>query len=307
MSEKRTKVAFVVATKDRPRELARLIRSLEAQTRLPDEVIVVDGGSGSVEAFCRSVRAFPVRHVRGLPPSASRQRNLGLETAPPDAGLIGFLDDDVVVGESALEKILAFFEGADGRIGGAAFNMLNHPPVAWPRAKLSPYTEAVGLYSRSRGAVSPAGFQTMIGQTWSTVYVHWLPTGASVWRKEVFGRFRFDEWFEGYSYLEDLDFSYRVGKAFRLAVVAEAGYYHLPAASGRGNDFEFGRREVLNRVHFVRKNPELSVGKCYLALASRLLMSLGLALRERDFHHVRRAWGNVIGLCMSIGKIGSPA
>jgi len=284
-----------------------IVQILSRMPSFVDEVIVVDGGSGSVEAFCRSVRAFPVRHVRGLPPSASRQRNLGLETAPPDAGLIGFLDDDVVVGESALEKILAFFEGADGRIGGAAFNMLNHPPVAWPRAKLSPYTEAAGLYSRSRGAVSPAGFQTMIGQTWSTVYVHWLPTGASVWRKEVFGRFRFDEWFEGYSYLEDLDFSYRVGKAFRLAVVAEAGYYHLPAASGRGNDFEFGRREVLNRVHFVRKNPELSVGKCYLALASRLLMSLGLALRERDFHHVQRAWGNVIGLCMSIGKIGSPA
>jgi len=307
MNEKRAKVVFVVATKDRPRELCRLIRSLEAQTRLPDGVIVVDGGSGSVEAFCRSVRAFPVRYVRGLPPSASRQRNLGLEAAPPDAGLIGFLDDDVVLEESALEKMLGFFDGADGRVGGAAFNMLNHPPVAWPRAKLSTFTEAIGLYSRSRGAVSPAGFQTMIGQPWSTVYVDWLPTGASVWRREIFGRFRFDEWFEGYSYLEDLDFSYRVGKAYRLAVVAEAGYYHLPAASGRGNGFEFGRREVLNRVHFVRKNPELSVARCYLALASRLLMSLGLALRERDFHHVQRAWGNIIELGIILGRIGSQA
>jgi glycosyltransferase involved in cell wall biosynthesis len=229
MSTEKTRAAFVVATKDRPREFGRLIQGLEAQTRLPDEIIVVDGGRNSVEAFCRTVRAFPVRHIPCLPPSASRQRNRGVDAVHPGADLIGFLDDDVVLDDSAMENMLQFWQDADGRVGGASFNMLNHPPVAWPWVKLSPFAESAGLYSRRPGTVSPAGFQTMIGRPWSTVYTDWLPSTASLWRREVFDHFRFDEWFEGYSYLEDLDFSYRVGKAYSLAVVADAGYFHFPA------------------------------------------------------------------------------
>jgi len=300
----RNDIAFVVATKDRPAELGRLLRSLEAQTRRPGELVVVDGGRESVEALCRGVRAFPVRHMRCLPPSAARQRNAGLEAASAEARLIGFLDDDVVLDGRAVENMSRFWESADERTGGAAFNMTNHPPTALAGVKLSSFAETIGLYSRRRGTVSPAGFQTMIGRVGSTAFLDWLPTGASIWRREVFESFRFDEWYDGYSYLEDLDFSYRVGKAFRLAVVADAGYLHLPAGSGRGNGLEFGRREVLNRLHFVRKNPELSVPRCCAALAARLLMSLGLGLRHRDSYHLQRAWGNVVGLGISLGRIG---
>jgi len=39
------RLAFVVATKDRPEELRRLWRSLLAQTRRPDEVVVVDASA----------------------------------------------------------------------------------------------------------------------------------------------------------------------------------------------------------------------------------------------------------------------
>jgi len=307
MRNEKTATAYVVATKDRPAELGRLLRSLEAQTRLPDEILVVDGGRESVEALCRGVRAFPVRHMRCLPPSAARQRNAGLEAASPEARLIGFLDDDVVLDEHAVENMIRFWESADERTGGAAFNMMNHPSTALAGIKLSPFSEAAGLYSRRRGAVSPAGFQTMIGRVGANDSFDWLPSTASVWRRDVFAGFRFDEWYAGYSYLEDLDFSYRVGKRFRLAVVADAGYLHLPAASGRGNGFEFGRREIVNRIHFVRKNPELSIPRCYMAMAVRLLMSLGLGLRRRDSYHLQRAWGNVVGLGLSLGRIGRAA
>jgi hypothetical protein len=51
-----SRLAFVVATKDRPEELRRLWKSLLAQTRLPDEVVVVekadelDAGTDGVNA-----------------------------------------------------------------------------------------------------------------------------------------------------------------------------------------------------------------------------------------------------------------
>jgi len=292
-------ISFVVATKDRPEELIRMWRSLRSQSRVPDEVIIVDS-SARPSTLVGPQAAPPVlRYIRTAVASATRQRNLGLDAVGPDTDLIGFLDDDVVLEEGAVEEMLRFFETADAGVGGAAFNMVNHPPLDWPVLKRSRLAEALGLYARRGGAVTASGFQTMIGPLARTEWTDWLPSGASVWRKDVLRDCRFDEWFGGYSYLEDLDFSYRVGKSYKLAVVAGARYLHLQAPGGRGGGYAFGLREVLNRVHFVKKYPEFSPGKCYAALTARLLMNLAFAARERKASFIVRAFGNAVGLVRS--------
>jgi GT2 family glycosyltransferase len=292
-------IAFVVATKDRPEELRRLWRSLCSQNQLPGEVVIVDSSARPFPLADLEPVPVVLRYLRTEVASATRQRNLGLDAAGPDADLVGFLDDDVVLERGAVGAMLRFWNGADARVGGAAFNMDNHPPVDWPFLKRTLLAEFLGLYGRRPGTVAPSGFQTMIGRVAKTTRTDWLPSGASVWRREVFRDYRFDEWFGGYSYLEDLDFSYRVGKALELAVVAEAHYRHLPAAGGRGNGVAFGLREVLNRIYFVKKHAEFSLGRCYAALAVRLLMNLAFAARERQASYLGRAWGNAVGLMKS--------
>jgi GT2 family glycosyltransferase len=293
------RVAFVVATKDRPGELARMWDSLRRQTRPPDEVVIVDASTKGDMPPRLDPGPIRLKWLRAEAPSASRQRNQGLAAVGPGADLVGFLDDDAVIEPEGLERMMTFWSSADARVGGAAFAMRNHPVPAWTVLKRTPLAENAGLYSRRRGTVTAAGFQTMIGVPDGTEFADWLPSGACLWRREVFTRFRFDEWFRGYSYLEDLDFSYSVGKHYRLAVVADAGYFHYPAAEGRGNGYEFGVREVLNRVYFVRKNPELSLFKCYLALALRCLMSVTSGFREQRPGYFLRAFGNVIGMARS--------
>ena len=292
-------IAFVVATKDRPEELRRMWRSLCSQNRLPGEVVIVDASARPFPLADLEPVPIVLRYLRTAVASATRQRNLGLDAIGPDADLVGFLDDDVVLEEGAVEEMLRFFETADAGVGGAAFNMANHPPLDWPVLKRTRLAESLGLYARRGGAVTASGFQTMIGPLARTERTDWLPSGASVWRREVVRDYRFDEWFGGYSYLEDLEFSYRVGKSFKLAVVAGARYSHLQAAGGRGGGYAFGLREVLNRVHFVKKHSELSLRKCYAALSARLLMSLALAARERQASFIARAFGNTIGLMRS--------
>ncbi len=293
------RISFVVATKDRPEELRRLWRSLLAQTRVPDEVVVVDASRGPAPAVAHGAPPPLLRHIRTSFASATRQRNLGLDAVGPDAGLVGFLDDDAVLEADAVAEMLRFWSAAPADVAGAAFNMANHPPLDWPFLKRTRLAAALGLYDRRGGTVAASGFQTMIGPVATTRWTDWLPTGAAVWRRDVFRRFRFDEWFDGYSYLEDLDFSYRVGRSAKLAVVAPARYRHLPAAGGRGGGFAFGVREVLNRLHFVEKHAELSPGRCRAALALRLLMSLLLAVRERRAAPAARALGNAVGLVRS--------
>ena len=289
-------IAFVVATKDRPASLAGLLASLEAQTVRPAEIIVVDGGAGSVEGLCRAARPFPVRHMRCLPPSASRQRNVGITAAGPDIAFVGLLDDDVVLDRRALEEMMTFWDGAPADVGGAAFNMTTHPPLRAARWKSLPFVEHAGIYGRKPGAVLKSGFQTMIGTVAETTPTAWLPSGAVVWRREVLRRLKFDEWFSDYGYLEDLDFSYGAGKSLVLKVVAGARYAHHPQASSRLDPFRFGRKEVANRLHFVRKNPELSPGLCRLALCLRMLMSLADGILRGKGQELRRARGNLVSL-----------
>jgi glycosyltransferase involved in cell wall biosynthesis len=64
----------------------------------------------------------------------------------------------------------------------------------------------------------------------------------------------------------------------------------------------FGLREVLNRVHFVRANPELSLVKCRAALVVRSMMSVASGIREFQLAHLERAWGNAVGLARSFGR-----
>jgi GT2 family glycosyltransferase len=294
------RLAFVVATKDRPQELRRLWRSLLAQTRPPDEVVVVDASAQPSPPAGQRTDPPVLRHIAYPVASATRQRNAGIDAVGSGADLIGFLDDDAVLEERAVEEMLRLFDEFGPEVGGAAFNMANHPPLDLAGLKRTPIAEALGLYARRGGAVTASGFQTMIGPVEATAWADWLPTGASVWRREIFRGHRFDEWYSGWSYLEDLDFSYRVGRAYRLAVVASARYRHLPAAGGRPGGFAFGVREVLNRLHFVRKHDELSPARCRAALMARLLMSLAFAVREMDASYAARAFGNAAGLARAL-------
>jgi glycosyltransferase involved in cell wall biosynthesis len=300
MDAHRHRITFVIPTKDRPDELRRLVRSLADQSAPAAEIVIVDGGERPLGPFAADFPGLPIRVLRHRPPSATRQRNVGIAAVGPEATLIGILDDDSVLAPDAVREMLSFWDTAAGRVGGASFNLVNHPGVFAAALKRLPLCERLGLYSARKGAVLPSGFQVMIVNVTADLPVQWLPSGTSVWRREVFRDFRFDEWFGGYSYLEDLDFSYRVGREYDLVVVAAARQFHYPSPRGRLGGYRFGRREVVNRLHFVRKNPELSSAKCYLALTVRAGMSLAQAVRRREAYYLERMAGNIVGLLASL-------
>jgi len=53
-------------------------------------------------------------------------------------------------------------------------------------------------------------------------FVKVLPGGCTAYLKEVFSRYLFDENLTEYAYMEDMDFSYRVSKKYRLLYQPEA-------------------------------------------------------------------------------------
>jgi hypothetical protein len=229
-----------------------------------------------------------------------------MRTLPPQTCLVGFLDDDATLAPSAVERMMAFWREASPDIGGCAFNLVNPPPLRATLFKHSWMAEMLGLYSARSGAVMPSGWQTMIGTVCETSFVDWLPSTAVVWRDSALQRVHFDEFFTGYSYLEDLDLSFTVRRRWRLAVLAEAGYTHNPSTARHLDSFGFGRIEILNRLHFVRKH-DLSVPLCWLGIAGRLGMTLSHAARHLDSESARRACGNIAEIVTSLIPRNSPS
>jgi len=289
------KLSLIIATKDRLADLRRLFDSLRVQTIQPAEIVIVDAGSEAVDCVVAEFPELTIRYLRHWPPSAAAQRNAGIRACSPSATLVGFADDDTTFEPGAIEAMLNFWKKADPDVLGAAFNMLNclMPPGQF--LKHSRLSHALGLYSAKSGGVARSGWQSVTGRVETTRFVEWLQSGAVIWRRSALEGSAFDEFFETYSYLEDLDLSYSIGQRGRLAIVAEAGYRHFPASGGRISERRFGCLEVRNRLYFVRKHG-LSIPRCLLAIAIRFLMTLSSALLRFDGGMFARAAGNLEGL-----------
>lgn len=96
MSSTLARVSVCICTYRRPQQLAWLLADLGAQTRRPDEVVVVDneaegGGRASVEA-ARAGAPFPIRYEIQPVKNISRTRNRAVALAEGD--WLALLDDD---------------------------------------------------------------------------------------------------------------------------------------------------------------------------------------------------------------------
>lgn len=115
-----TTVSVVIPVKDDDTELARCLAALAAQTRVADEIVVVDNGSTDASASVARAAGARVEHCaqRGIPAASAR----GYDRATGD--LIVRLDADCVPDPGWIEAVVAAFArrpDAGAATGGARF------------------------------------------------------------------------------------------------------------------------------------------------------------------------------------------
>ncbi|MFQ5923633.1 MAG: glycosyltransferase family 2 protein, partial [Anaerolineales bacterium] len=114
------KISVIIATYQRPQSLDRCLRSLLAQTRLPDEVIIGTKTYDTVSgAFLQQLSAerdlpFELRHVQVASHPVFVAENKGLQVA--SGQIVSFVDDDAEPYPDWLERIEAYFQ--DRHVGG---------------------------------------------------------------------------------------------------------------------------------------------------------------------------------------------
>ena len=102
------KVSVVICTRDRAEDLARCLAALPGQTRVPDQVVVVDNASRDDGRTRAVALAAGVDYVREDRPGLDIARNRGVRTAIGD--IIAFTDDDVRLHPRWLERMAAAFD-----------------------------------------------------------------------------------------------------------------------------------------------------------------------------------------------------
>lgn len=286
-------LAFVIPTKDRGEDLRRMLASLVVQTRLPDQVIVVDGGGTAVSWCAAEFAELQIDYVRLLPPSLSAQRNAGMAILRPEITHAGYLDDDVVLEFDAVCEMASFWGAAGLEVGGAAFNVVNGSLSSEPVRR-----RGLGWAGGGSGRVAPSGFVHELGEVRENLETDWLCGGATVWRREVIEKYSYDNWFQGTGFMEDVDFSFGVHERYRLFVVAAARLAHFTQPVRADRQWLFGKWQVVNRMYIVRKyrHRGLSLRKAwstsFMLLAANIIR--GVALRRRSLWD--RGLGNLAGI-----------
>lgn len=289
------KLALIIPTKGRPEKLNILLDSLRRQTVYPNILIILDSGIEPLDGQIKS-GAINIKYIHTEPNSLPQARNIGIYNVPKEYQLAGFLDDDVVLYPDALEKMRAFWEAApEAGIAGAAFNVVNSKKTRrfWYLKKL------FFLGDLRPGNVLSSGWQTSLENIDKDVLVRWSPGGATVWRVGIFKEFMFDENLKGYGCMEDIDFSYRVGRKYKIICLAEARLFHEPHPISKKASFNLGYSEVSNRFYFINKFNEFSKILFLWAALGRSLENSMYAFFRFDSGYLKKAFGNIAGLIHS--------
>lgn len=260
---------LIVCTYMRPKPLLILLQSVVKQTLYPNDILIIDGSTNNdteiilKENAFKDLKYFKVdASHRGL----TKQRNFGVKKVSESSEIICFLDDDVVLEPNYFEALIkTYSEKKDAlAVGGYIINevswtksdhkkdpskfyydgwMRSEPSRFKMRRKFGLLPDAVPgfmptfSHGRSISFLPPSG----------NIYeVEQLMGGVSSYKKDIFDRFNFSSYFEGYGLYEDADFSLRLAKTGKLYVNTNAQLAHYHDGSGRPNKYSYGKMVLRN-------------------------------------------------------------
>ena len=245
------RISVVIVTFNGRERLTRALASLETQTRVPDEVIVVDNAStdGTLEVLAEQFpKAIVSTHTENL--GFGRAVNAGVAVATGD--VLVFINNDVVCEPEFITGIteplhdstvgmvagVLLQEADPGRIDTAGL-VLDRTLRSWDYLGNCDVTVLDGLETPPLG---PCG-------------------GAGAYRTEAFlGVGGFDETF--FAYWEDVDLAVRLNAAgWRCAIAPKARAIHAHGAttgamSPRMRELDaFGRGFIVGKYSVMRRGP----------------------------------------------------
>lgn len=264
--------SIIVPTCNRQSDLERLIDSILKQTVLPTEIIIIDqSDNNDTKNYIETCRqrlltlssTIDFIYIYQAEKSSAAARNKGIDIAQGD--VVSFLDDDVVLFEDYYEKVFHCFR-KNNNIGGVSGKVMGKNSHSWGMKLFLKFF----LLDNFDGKITTSGFGFPMSerQFESPMSVEMFIGCNMNFLRRFLKSDKFDEWFTGYSYREDVEYSYRVSKKTGLILIPEAKLYHNNSRSNRMDIQSQKMMEVRNYYYFYKKHIKKTMISDYFFLYS---------------------------------------
>lgn len=249
-------VSIIIPTIGRQDELYRLLDSFAIQSKMPDQIIIIDQNKeNNNESLRKYIDQLPIVYVHADFQSLTKARNLGVTYATSD--IIGFLDDDIILEQDYIAAVLSFFhknrtalgvqglitnfdEGHVKKIGNMFLYTCYRYMALLFFLNRSGKRNKLLLSARNVYASNIARVQTC----------EWM-SGIGNYKRQVFTTYAFDESLGGYALGEDKLFSYPIHQQHpgTLYISPAIRCEHHHAETGRPTDERWVQMRVDNTYY----------------------------------------------------------
>lgn len=241
-------LAVLIATRNRPQNLLKAMKSIAESEAQPAVVIIVSSGD-NVSEFINCMH-WPFilvhEHIKGY--GQIRQKQRGIELVPEHIEWLLFMDDDIQLDSKAIFNALALKENFPEPVLGIGFGAVSTKK----QSVLKSFTSRKNL-----GKVTSDGRNLDYSTSKQVIPTEWL-NGISMWNRSILDRYNFPYLDSKYSICEDLIFSYSVSRLGRIVFEPSCKYSFQFDEPKLVNSFEAFRANSYWRTFFVLSNSNLS-------------------------------------------------
>jgi len=247
------KLTVVIPTKNRKKDLETLVDSLILQSKLPDELIIVDQSLSSESQKVISEKWNSISKSQLVYILDSRieglvaAKSVGSEQAKNE--VICFLDDDLILDAHFLREIVKPFL-QDGRVRGVSGVFINFPKTS-KLYKIMYSLFHKGIFSDPR----PIVYKEYKGYSNPLVETSVLWGGITAWRSEVLKQVPFDTT-NSLFMMEDFDYSRKIRETLGggLFVSPNARAIHNHSVTNRASEADQEERKVFEYISYYKKS-----------------------------------------------------
>jgi GT2 family glycosyltransferase len=298
--------SILIATKDRPESVRKLLRSVLESTTKPKSLVVISSGDPIHDVISEFNDALDIDYFHSEMAGQVNQKKIGITKLRKEIPWVMFLDDDLVLAPNAFEKtfetLSAYSKTGDSIIGIG----LGLTPTSRIN-RTSQLENFVGrvlrLNGRTPGQVIKSGQGVSYLENPKPIYTEWL-NGASMWKIESVMDYPSLVPSSRYAACEDLVFSYQQSKKGKLLFAPDAKIYFQESEP---NDYNRSQAIVSGtawRYFFVKSNAELSQWQLMYSQVGRFAYIL--ATQPRNQEAIRAGIWSVGHLLSSILRAKEP-
>jgi len=254
MENGKPSISVVVCTRNRAQDLKECIDSIIGQSHSPAEIVVVDSSDNDstrllIKEFKKQEK-IPIQYIH-TKPGLTKQRNIGIKKSR--GIIVAFLDDDVILEKLYFKEVIKCFNMSDDISGVGGYITNTNPDNIFERCFRKIFMLTGG---GKKGFMKRSGFACFNdANEMDRVATTQILSGCNCcYRKSIFNDYAFDEMFEGYGLMEDVEFSHRVSMRNKLVCTSQAKLVHKRSPSERINLRKYFEMTVFNHFYIFDKN-----------------------------------------------------